>query len=217
MAHPQTDKHTGIQIRGRTRGESTRQRIVDAAASLMAEAGEKAISLSQAAARAGVTRGTAYHHFRKRENLVAAAHDEIRARSEQAVFTNTAEPNPSVFMADVLNIGPDQMRQWAYEALDGGFFEQPMFNHIRTRMEEIDETGMLLQEVDIEMASLLMTCWMILARAATSQMAPDEEKEKALAERMVAEGTRIALRAFVDCEKSKVSAEWLAGAANKAC
>ena len=44
---------------------------------LMAEVGEQAVSVSEVARRAGVTRPGAYYHFKKREDLIAAVDEKL--------------------------------------------------------------------------------------------------------------------------------------------
>jgi AcrR family transcriptional regulator len=51
---------------------STREAILAAARELMAERGPEAMTISEVAHRAGINRGTAYQHFRTRDELAAA-------------------------------------------------------------------------------------------------------------------------------------------------
>ncbi|HJQ03697.1 MAG TPA: TetR/AcrR family transcriptional regulator [Jatrophihabitans sp.] len=59
------------------RSRLTRRRLLDAAVESLAEAGWTATSVAMVAARAGVSRGAAQHHFRTRESLFEAAVDHI--------------------------------------------------------------------------------------------------------------------------------------------
>src|ERR1043166_4290513 len=52
--------------------EATREAILEAARTLLAQHGPEAISLSEVAQLAGVNRGTAYQHFATREKLIEA-------------------------------------------------------------------------------------------------------------------------------------------------
>lgn len=54
---------------------STRDAILRAARELVAERGPAGMTISEVAHRAGVNRGTAYQHFRNRDELAAAVHD----------------------------------------------------------------------------------------------------------------------------------------------
>ncbi len=55
------------------RGFTTRRRILEAAAAVLAERGWSATSVSDVTKRAGVTRGAVQHHFTDREGMLAAA------------------------------------------------------------------------------------------------------------------------------------------------
>jgi AcrR family transcriptional regulator len=61
---------TAVSAR-QTKSERTRQRILDAAAEVLAERGYGAARLSDIAARAGLQAGSLYYHFESREELVA--------------------------------------------------------------------------------------------------------------------------------------------------
>jgi AcrR family transcriptional regulator len=53
---------------------TTREAILRAARELVAERGPEGMTISEVAHRAGVNRGTAYQHFRNREELATAVH-----------------------------------------------------------------------------------------------------------------------------------------------
>lgn len=59
------------------RSRLTRRRLLEATVSSLAQVGWTATSVSIVAARAGVSRGAAQHHFPTRESLFAAAVDHI--------------------------------------------------------------------------------------------------------------------------------------------
>ncbi|MFD9890295.1 TetR/AcrR family transcriptional regulator [Amycolatopsis sp. NPDC058986] len=71
------------------RSRTTRRRLVEAAVDCLAERGWNGVTVGVIAERAGVSRGAAQHHFRTREDLVAAAVemlgeaqiDELRAQA----------------------------------------------------------------------------------------------------------------------------------------
>ena len=55
----------------------TRELLMNAAMRLMAEIGEQAVSVSEVARRAGITRPGAYYHFKKKEDLIAAVEEKL--------------------------------------------------------------------------------------------------------------------------------------------
>lgn len=75
---------------GRTRRardpKATREAILEAARSRLAQDGPDGLSLSEVARVAGVNRGTAYQHFQTRENLVQATLDWVSEQLYRAVF-----------------------------------------------------------------------------------------------------------------------------------
>jgi AcrR family transcriptional regulator len=58
-----------------TKGEHTRQRILDEVAPLFNERGYRATALADVMAVTGLTKGGLYHHFGSKEDLVVAAYD----------------------------------------------------------------------------------------------------------------------------------------------
>jgi AcrR family transcriptional regulator len=62
------------------RSRLTRRRLLDATVDSLAQAGWTATSVAMVAARAGVSRGAAQHHFPTRESLFEAAVDHIGQR-----------------------------------------------------------------------------------------------------------------------------------------
>jgi AcrR family transcriptional regulator len=66
------------------RGRATRQRILEAAVTCLAEHGWSGSTVAVVCTRAGVSRGAAQHHFRTREELFTAA---IAHMAEQWVLT----------------------------------------------------------------------------------------------------------------------------------
>lgn len=76
MSEAKTDTSPVEELGGRN-SEQTRRRLLGAAVSLMAEGGEEAVSVMEVAQRASVTRGTVYHHFRDRNDLITAAKENL--------------------------------------------------------------------------------------------------------------------------------------------
>jgi AcrR family transcriptional regulator len=57
----------------------TREKLVDAARALFAERGYGAVAMEEVVARAGVTRGALYHHFRDKRDLFRAVYERTEA------------------------------------------------------------------------------------------------------------------------------------------
>lgn len=77
------------------RSESTRAALVKAARALFAERGYAAVGTEEIVARAGVTRGALYHHFRDKTDLFRAVLEEVeRDLSEKIATAALSDPDP---------------------------------------------------------------------------------------------------------------------------
>jgi len=92
------------------RSRATRQRLLEAAVSCLAEHGWAGSTVAVVAERAGVSRGAAQHHFPTREDLFTAAVEyvaEQRSTALRALFPEGAQDRRAVVTALVdLYMGP---------------------------------------------------------------------------------------------------------------
>lgn len=73
----------------------TKAALVAVARELFAERGYAAVGTEEIAARAGVTRGALYHHFRDKEDLFRAVYEEVeRDLSAKIATAALADPDP---------------------------------------------------------------------------------------------------------------------------
>jgi AcrR family transcriptional regulator len=95
-----------------TRGQATREHIVDVATDLFATAGFDGTSIDTVMRTAGVSKGALYHHFPGKEALFEAVLDRVTERVELAL----AEAADGVQSpADLLRIG---CAVWIRQAVD---------------------------------------------------------------------------------------------------
>ena len=106
--------------------EETRQRLVEATFALHTEKGVRATSMKQIAERAGVSVGTAYHHFPTYEDAVVACDRHAAA----------AYPLPGATIFAGARSAEERVRRLASEYF--GWFERvPWFVHIRAEPEPL--------------------------------------------------------------------------------
>lgn len=77
------------------RAEATRRALLEAARELFAERGYAAVGTEEVVARAGVTRGALYHHFRDKQDLLRAVHEQLEhhlVTRVGAAMTEVTEP-----------------------------------------------------------------------------------------------------------------------------
>ncbi len=72
--------------RGKRNPERTREAILEVAGKLLAQDGPEGLSVSQVAQLAGLNRGTAYHHFQTREELLKATTAWVSEKLCKEVF-----------------------------------------------------------------------------------------------------------------------------------
>src|SRR5918999_6275909 len=73
------------------RAQATRLALMRAARELFAERGYGAVGTEQVVARAGVTRGALYHHFRDKRDLFRALHVEMERELMEAIGERMGE------------------------------------------------------------------------------------------------------------------------------
>ncbi|MEU5002134.1 TetR/AcrR family transcriptional regulator [Streptomyces sp. NPDC021622] len=89
------------------RSRATRQRLLEAAVSCLAEHGWAGSTVSVVAERAGVSRGAAQHHFPTREDLFTAAVEYVAEQRSTALRSVSAQDRAAVVAALVdLYTGP---------------------------------------------------------------------------------------------------------------
>ena len=70
----------------------TRRALLDTARELFAEKGFGGTRTEDVVQRAGLTRGALYHHFRDKEDLFRAVHDEVADEVVQLLWRRSSEP-----------------------------------------------------------------------------------------------------------------------------
>lgn len=93
------------------RGHERRNDILDAAACILVEAGERGLSMQSVAARAGASTGSMYHFFRNRNELIDALYER---HMQQMVKLLPAHPLDT----------PEPWRAMSVEQLIDGLFGQ---------------------------------------------------------------------------------------------
>jgi AcrR family transcriptional regulator len=121
------------------RSRATRDRLLEAAVASLAESGWARTTMATVAARAGVSRGAAQHHFRTREELVTAAirhMTEVRLGEQRA--TLKAPPD-----------GADRTR-WALDRLTGLYTTTLFTAALHVWAEAAVDAGLRAQVIPLE-------------------------------------------------------------------
>lgn len=192
--------------------QKTREAIMEVAGKLLAKDGPEGLSVSQVAQLAGVNRGTAYHHFPTREQLLdetkAWVSDKLRKQvfgdeSADGALEQRREPRQIIErLANFAMDNPEFGRVWLYEVLRTGQpaddpFWQIYKRHIDKFVDsDYSQPGI---DADVHAITLLVTVfmWPVWAR----NMASSAAGRKRLAQRFTDEMLRMSLHGSLNNEK----------------
>jgi AcrR family transcriptional regulator len=132
-----------LSRRAETAGE-TRHRLIEATFALHAEQGIRATSMKQIAERAGVSVGTAYHHFATYEDAVVACD-----RHATAAF-----PLPTAAMFEGAAQPAERVRRLAAECCR--YFERmPWYEHIRSEPQPLPPIAAFVEREQANRVALM--------------------------------------------------------------
>jgi AcrR family transcriptional regulator/transposase len=201
---------------------NTREAILQAARSCLAHDGPEGLSLAEVARMAGVNRGTAYQHFKTRDQLIAAAAVGVSEKLFQAVFGPAgATKDRKVGSVDVSALtdrlanfsmnNPELCRAWLLNVLSSPEPANDLFwREYQSSAERFDSTTLSQHNVDTEVLSVIALAgaflWPVWARAQYGAT----QDPGALARRFAEESLRIAMYGNLRPERYPAIAKRLA-------
>jgi AcrR family transcriptional regulator len=178
--------------------------ILKVAGKLMAWDTPDSLSVSQIAQQAGVNRGTAYHHFQTREQLVDATMEYVSRRLYEEVFANqglTPErprdviARMALFSMEHPEFGPAWMRHMMRDR--GNLQNDPFWRGLVESVKQFADSDLAQPGVDAEVhAMTLLTSifiWPLWVNA--REKSPRQRKE--LAQRYTREALRLAAHGVI--------------------
>jgi AcrR family transcriptional regulator len=85
---------TNVKSKKAQQGEATRHALLDAARALFGGHGYAATSIDEITRAAKVTKGALYHHYGGKQELFAAAYEEVKRQVSERAATAFLEPDP---------------------------------------------------------------------------------------------------------------------------
>ena len=187
--------------------ERTREAILEVSAKLMAKDGPEALSVSQVAQLAGVNRGTAYHHFQTREQLVKATTDWVSEKMCDAVFGggDQQRSRPEVILGNLAHFCveyPEFGRVWLVRILSMEDRNQDHFwRQFKSQVDRFVASDVAHEGIDAEVHSVRVLTsailWPVWMRS--SKASPEEREE--MANRFTREMMRLHLEGLFRKEK----------------
>ena len=205
---------TGLKkVRAKRDPEGTREAILEAAREVLARDGKEGLSVAQVAQRAGVNRGTAYQHFKTREELLEATVAWVSEKLYQSTFGDPeVTPDQSVEHISVEGIiqhlanfameNPELGRIWLFELLGSKRpASDPFWRQYETNLKKFSKTEYAQPGIDTEVSSVITLAgcflWPVWARAHTRTA----KERQAMAERFSREVIRMSLHGSLRPEK----------------
>ena len=217
--------NTKPRERRRRDPEGTRNAILDAAQSILAEDGAEALSVSWVASLAGVNRGTAYQHFLAKEDLIEATMERVSHQLLEAVFEEeedhvvdeSVQPDlhhlPDVIqrmggfamrMAMYTVENPDISRIWLFDVLaKKNPTEDVFYKRFLQAIERLAKSDMGAPDIDIEALAVLMLSGFFLWPVWVDSHAKTKKMRKEMAQRFGNEVLRLTLHGFMDIPDPK--------------
>jgi len=172
----------------------TRERILNATLELVSEKGVEALSMKEAASRAGVSRSVAYLHFANREELLKEANNTVSTRLMEEIVTfdkNDSLEKRVLHLAKVILDNPEAAKILMVDSLNGSrlSYSDPLFKMTYDILKSLQDDGIYAIDADIEVStyiqlSTIMTILLIREQHQT-------ESIDALAERYSKEMSRM--------------------------
>ena len=154
--------------RRRRNPDATREEILNAARTILANDGIEGLSVSSVAQAAGVNRGTAYLHFQDREALVAQTVASVSEMLLQAVYGDQAElAEAHVEQVDQVALtdnlanfameNPDLCRVWLLQVLASADpAADPFWRKYVTSLRRFAATPLAKPGIDAEVLSVIV-------------------------------------------------------------
>lgn len=178
--------------RGPRDPERTRETILEAARTRLANDGPEGLSLSEVAHLAGVNRGTAYQHFETREKLIKATAEWVSDKLFRAVFGDPATVGERrVEQVDVADLtdrlanfamdNPELCRVWLLQVLSSPDpARDPFWKEYEGSTARFARTKLAQGNIDTEVLSVITLAgaflWPVWARAHSKS---DKERRRA--------------------------------------
>ena len=173
------------------RKTSTPGELLQVTIGLIAEVGEEAVSISEVARRAGVTRPGVYYHFKSLEELMAAVEEKLDGELLYTMDKSFASREGQGAMTDIADENPDILMLRVKRMLQHGK-DDPLIRYHRKLFKWHDKHGHLKAGINPEVAGAMVAVINMVGGALAIMESDSTEGRQRLAKRF-ARTFRIAL------------------------
>jgi AcrR family transcriptional regulator len=186
--------------------DATRESILKAARTVLAEDGPDGLKVSRVAHLAGVNRGTAYQHFQTREDLARATAESVGHQLSMALFGSEDEnidvPPPTEQpvtqyierLATFAVENPELGRVWLFETLASEDPSQDLFfKQFRGSLENLTDSEVGQNGVDTEALAVILLAGYFLWPVWVQSHTHDKKRQARMAHRLSREVLRLSM------------------------
>lgn len=208
------DKKEATRKRRTRNPEATREAILTAARTVLAQDGPEALSVSRVAHLAGINRGTAYQHFKSQEDLVSAALGSVSDMLSDAVFGDLdigeqiTDPDRQPVYEDMNRLvdfaveNPELARIWLFEVLSSSRpSDDVFFKQFELTTARLANSNLSQDNIDTEALSVMMLAGYFLWPVWVRSHARGKKERQRLARRMSREALRLTMYGVLRPEK----------------
>ncbi len=192
--------------------ERTREAILEVAVKLLAKDGPEGLSVSEVAQRAGINRGTAYHHFQTREELLKATAAWVSQKICREVFGDLDQDplesrhhDPRKIAENLTNFAmenPEYGRVWLFQVLSSSRpADDAFWTLYKSYIDNFASSDLAEPGIDTEVHAIgrlvSVFLWPVWSRAQTKS----SEQRRGIAERYTREALRLSLHGTMRPEK----------------
>ena len=210
MAELSSEK--GTAPKRRRDPERTREAILEVAAKLLASDGREGLSVSQVAQSAGINRGTAYHHFQTREQLLVATVEWVSEKLCNEVFGPVQEDGLRQTKLDAEQLinnfanfvmeNPDLGHVWLSKMLRTSYPERDTFwREYKAHIASFVQEDLAEPDIDEEVHAVLMLVGAILWPVWTRAGSRSASERKKNTQRYIKEVMRHSLHGVLRNDK----------------
>lgn len=213
--------------------ESTRESILEAAKTILAQDGAEALSVSSVAKLAGVNRGTAYQHFQVKEVLIRATLERVSHQLLEAVFEGGdlgGEPPEDLLkpdlehLPDVINSmaafnmrladyaieNPDIGRIWLFDVLSRKNPQEDVFyKRFEQALQALAASNASEKDMDVEVLAVLMLTGYFLWPVWVRSHASSKKARKHMAQRFATEVLRLCMDGVLNTDSHAILRAYL--------
>lgn len=171
----------------RENGRETRRRMLRAAAQLIAENGDPAVTISAVSEMAGITRRAAYHHFASRDELLAAVREDLNEQLFKSLEGRQDYLEPRHLLVALAEEDETVLKFHIFEMLNRGLQDNIIYQKICTSLKQQQKQGLIKPEIDIEMFALISMSAAFFGAVNAMSLAKTKTERHRIAQRFLKE------------------------------